>query len=302
MVVVGLLGWLGVIAGQSQTAENVWPLTAKPGDGWVIRWDRSDDFSGADVDWRKWRKTPAHFSGWKWDNAANVSVTDGRLMIALRKRAPDNSDATARYTSGMLQSYAAGRYGYFEARIKGAPKFPGVSPAFWMFSRIDDTKSTPGEVRYCEVDVVELTQRHSHRPDNVRLSDHNLHAILSGDQPGLAGRDWRRPHDERYRESQANEYLLPFDPREAFHTYGCRVARDWITWYVDGKEVGRKPNTFWHQPMNVALSLGLRAPYAQWKDNRLKSDPEAGAEQFATSMEVDYVRVWELVPEVKQQD
>ena len=215
----------GVADGQSQSPENVRPLTAKVGEQWKIRWDRSDDFSGADVDWRKWRKTPAHFSGWKWDNARNVSVTDGRLLIAMRKRVAGDTSGSPTYTSGMLQSYAAGRYGYFEARIKGAPLFPGVSPAFWMFSRIDDTKTNPDEVRYCEVDVVELTQRNSHVSGNVRVSDHNLHAILSGDQPGLAGRDWRRPHDARYRDAQANEYRLPFDPRESFHTYGCRVEK-----------------------------------------------------------------------------
>lgn len=297
-----LLALLSVSIGHSQSPKNVRPLTAKPGERWTIRWDRSDDFSGAEVDWRKWRKMPAHFSGWKWDNARNVSVTDGRLLIALRKRAEVDHVTTPGYTSGMLQSYAAGRYGYFEACIKGAPLFPGVSPAFWMFSRIDDTKTKPGEVRYCEVDVVELTQRNSHVPGNARISDHNLHAILSSGQSGLAGRDWRRPHDARHREAQANEYQLPFDPREKFHTYGCRLEEEWITWYVDGVEVGRKPNSLWHQPMNVALSLGLRAPYAQWENNRLISDPEVGAKEFATSMEVDYVRVWELVPDPKQPD
>ena len=67
-----------------------------------------------------------------------------------------------------------------------------------------------------------------------------------------------------------------------------------IIWYVDGVEVGRKPNKFWHRPMSVALSLGLRAPYLKWKDNRLVLDGEVGAGEFPTEMLVDYVRVWEL--------
>jgi hypothetical protein len=46
--------------------------------------------------------------------------------------------------------------------------------------------------------------------------------------------------------------------------------------------------------MNVALSLGLRAPYATWEDNRLKANLNAGPNEFDTSMVVDYVRVWEL--------
>jgi hypothetical protein len=144
-----------------QTAKNVRPLTAKPGEHWVIRWNRSDDFSGSAVNWRMWQKTPANFSAWKWDNENNVSVANGLLTITLRKHG-DGRAKSAAYTSGMLKSYATGRYGYFEARIKAAPLFPGVSPAFWLYSRIDDSQTQPGAVRYCEVDIVELTQRNSH--------------------------------------------------------------------------------------------------------------------------------------------
>jgi len=276
-----------------QTAKNVRPLTAKPGEQWVIRWNRSDDFSGSAVDWRKWQKTPANFPAWKWDNENNVSVSNGLLTITLRKQGDGLANSGA-YTSGMLKSYTAGRYGYFEARIKAAPLFPGVCPAFWLYSRIDDSQTQPRTVRYCEVDIVELTQRNSHATGNVQISDHNLHAILSNGKNGLAGREWRRPHDPRYREAQALDYRAPFDPREDFHTYGCRIDKDSIIWFVDGVEVGRKRNELWHEPMSVALSLGLRAPYATWEDNRLKADPNAGPTEFDTSMVVDYVRVWEL--------
>lgn len=280
-----------------QTPQNARPLSAKAGEQWTIRWNRSDDFNGTAADWRKWQKNPADFPAWKWDNAKNVSVANGRLSITLRK---DGGDAnSSAFTSGMLKSHAAGQYGYFEARIKGAPLFPGVSPAFWLYSKIDDSKLEPGAVRYCEVDIVELTQRNSHGEGNVRIGDHNLHAIVSNGSKGVPGRDWRRPHDARFRDAQAIEYRAPFDPREDFHTYGCRVNKDWITWFVDGVEIGRKPNTLWHQPMNVALSLGLRAPFARWENNRLRANTTVGPKEFATAMEVDYVRVWELVSEAK---
>ena len=291
------IGALSHCSLHAQTPQNVRPLTAKPGEQWVIRWNRSDDFSGSAVDWRKWQQNPANFSAWKWDNGRNVSVANGRLAITLRKGGGDGE--TPAFTSGMLKSYATGRYGYYEARIKGAPLFPGVCPAFWLYSQIDDSKVEPGAVRYCEVDIVELTQRNSHVEGNVRIGDHNLHAILSNGSKGIAGRDWHRPNDARYRAAQELEYRAPFDPREDFHTYGCRVEKEWITWFVDGVEIGRKPNELWHQPMNVALSLGLRAPYAKWENNQLKADPHAGPKEFATAMEVDYVRVCELTNEAK---
>lgn len=49
--------------------------------------------------------------------------------------------------------------------------------------------------------------------------------------------------------------------------------------------------------MNVALSLGLRAPYVAWKDNKLVVDERFPEGDFPTSMSVDYVRVWELKEE-----
>lgn len=141
---------------------------------------------------------------------------------------------------------------------------------------------------------MELTQRGDHKKGNESVIDHNLHTILSNGKAGLAGREWRRPNDHRFTKAQAIEYHAPFDPRAGFHTYGCRVDREAIIWYVDGVEVGRKKNEFWHREMNVALSLGLRAPYATFKDNKLVPNHDGDGSKFPTTMEVDYVRVWEL--------
>lgn len=287
-------------AAPAQTPNNVRPTTASPGENWVIRWNRSDDFNAPDVDWRKWHRHPEHFSGWRWDNGTNVTVNGGQLRITLRENAAqpvaakDQGAKTARFTSGMLKSYARGSYGYYEARIKAAPMFPGASPAFWLYSTIDDTIIKQGDVRYCEIDIVELTQRQSHKDGNERITDHNLHVILSNGKRGVSGREWRRPHHDAFRAAQANEYRAHFDPRTDFHTYGCRVGKEEIIWYVDGIEVGRKPNQFWHRPMSVALSLGLRAPYVRWQDNKLVTNEGAEGDDFPTSMLVDYVRVWEL--------
>ena len=74
------------------------------------------------------------------------------------------------YTSGMLKSYATGTCGYYEARIKGAPLFPGVCPAFWLYSRIEDQiheragmsqkNPTPAD-EFAEVIVREVTAANS---------------------------------------------------------------------------------------------------------------------------------------------
>jgi beta-glucanase (GH16 family) len=117
----------------------------------------------------------------------------------------------------------------------------------------------------------------------------NLHLRLA-DQKGEVR--WLRPNIDP--ELCANSWIAPWDPRDDFHVYGCHVAKDSITWFIDGKQVAQKPNQYWHLPMNVTLSLGLRHPHIGWVGQDIKPVPQAAtSEGFPTTMEVDYVRVWE---------
>nr|WP_236649374.1 family 16 glycosylhydrolase [Rhodopirellula sp. SM50] len=280
----------------AQTSKNNVPLSSLAADRWQIRWDRSDDFNGDEVDWRKWNKSPENFGAWVWDNESNVAVSSGILQITMRRLpAPvvKGRRAPTPYTSGMLKSHMTGTYGYYEARLKGAPLFPGVCPSFWLYSKIDDSIVTEGEARYSEVDIVELTQRGDRIEGNERIADCNLHAILSNGKPGMPGRHWQRPNDERFKAEQANEVRLPFDPRGDFHTYGCEITPETITWFIDGKAIGQKRNRHWHRAMNVALSLGLRPPYSTYTVKGFVPSEVEVTDEFPTTMEVDYVRVWE---------
>ena len=54
-----------------------------------------------------------------------------------------------------------------------------------MYSTIDDRILPAGEVRYSEIDVVELTQRGNLLAGNQRIADHTLHAILSDGRPRM---------------------------------------------------------------------------------------------------------------------
>ncbi len=56
--------------------------------------------------------------------------------------------------------------------------------------------------------------------------------------------------------------------------------------FVDGEQVAERENAFWHQPLDVTLSMGLRPP--------LGYEPSRGG--FPTTMQVDYIRVWQQSP------
>jgi len=105
-------------------------------------------------------------------------------------------------------------------------------------------------------------------------------------------RQWVRPNNRP--ELCQNHYDSPWDPRQDYHVYAVENSRDWIVWYIDGKEVAKKPNLYWHLPMHVTLSLGLRYPFVAYKDgDRVPVPEKTTAEGFPTSMSVDYVRVWQ---------
>ncbi|MDU0355546.1 family 16 glycosylhydrolase [Paraglaciecola aquimarina] len=136
-----------------------------------------------------------------------------------------------------------------------------------MYSQFDDTQLTEGAVRYSEIDVVEMQQRQNFKVGNEKITDHNLHTALTkkNAKANSTGRDWRRP--SKYHE-QENVHVLTDDPGQQYHVYGAKVSEQEIIWYVDRKEVGRAENKYWKQiPMQVALSLGLRKPYTEFKCN-----------------------------------
>lgn len=274
-------------------ADSDLPFGSKPvgqSGAWQLKGAVSDEFNAGEVDVRKWNTAPPSWGPWSWD-AKNTFQKDGKLVLQMthephtRKNSPPLF-----YKSGILRSKMQRTYGYYEVRMKGCSLFPGACPAFWIYS---DGKATTGEVRYCEIDFVELQMNELNRETKVRDSVHeidmNLHLRLAGKDGNVR---WVRPGTDPA--LCKNAWTAPWDPREDFHVYGCDVTPETIVWYIDGKEVARKPNQYWHLPMNLTLSLGLRHPHIGWVGMDMKPQPNAAtAEGFPTAMEVDYVRVWE---------
>lgn len=100
-----------------------------------------------------------------------------------------------------------------------------------------------------------------------------------------------------YPELTKNEYHATWDPREDFHTYGAEVSPEKVVWYIDGVKVAEKPNVYWHLPMHLTVSLGLRWPHVGYKDcpggaARCPVPSEATEEGFPTEMVVDWVRTY----------
>ncbi|TLU64329.1 glycosyl hydrolase family protein [Thalassotalea litorea] len=298
--------------GASLTYQPVLP--AQLSEQWQLVNSLSDEFDNRDIDANKWNKDPADWGPWSWE-PDNVWQQDGLLNIQI-----DYSEHTAKrwnknrrkvdvdlfYTSGIIRSYGYQTYGYYEARIKGVPTFPGSSPAFWIYSLNDEVakmglKGTKeGEPTYSEVDIVELQQSEwiegtYQKYDGPEVIDMNLHTRIIENGKEV----WKRPG--KFPELTKNKIHADFDVRDDFHVYGAEVSEDKITWYLDGKKVAEKPNLYWHLPMHVTLSLGLRFPQVSYRDcpqnlNRCQVPEAATADGYPSAMQVDWVRVYKKKP------
>lgn len=275
-------------------AADPQPVGSSASSNWKLASAFSDEFNSEQIDRSKWNIDTKDFGPWSWD-PQNVIQQEGSLLLQMVQKDHQRGQQQLHYTSGMARNDKKITYGFFEARIKGCSRYPGACPSFWLYSIGPQNRyqALDGEtVAYSEIDVVELQQSEydfkSKKHFPVTRIDCNLHTTLIQD----GKRVWARPNNRP--EICANHFDSPWDPRADYHIYGVENSKDWIVWYIDGKEVGRKPNRYWHLPMHVTLSLGLRYPFVAYQDGERMTVPDKTTDGgFPTKMSVDYVRVWQ---------
>ena len=268
-------------------------------DGWRFIAEQSDEFEGDRIDLKKWNIDSKDFGVWSWE-PENVTQSKGSLHLQMVQSEHQRGGRTYYYTSGMARNDRTITYGYFEARVKGCSRYPGASPAFWLYSIGPDNRfrASDGEtVVYSEIDIIELQQSEwdfeakKHFP--VNRIDCNLHSYLLKDGKRVRVSPPQRP------DLCKNHFDAPWDPREDYHVYGCWNSPEWVVWYIDGKEIARKRNLYWHLPMHLTLSLGLRYPFVRYQGGeRFPVAEKTTGDGFPTAMAVDYVRVWQLAANV----
>ncbi|MEC8759394.1 MAG: family 16 glycosylhydrolase, partial [Bacteroidota bacterium] len=242
-----------------------------PAQSWTLSW--SDEFNGTGIDNTKWGYdigTGAAQGLWGWGNGElqyytddndNADVVNGNLVITARQE----NFAGSNYTSARMvtRNKFSQTYGKWEARID-LPTGQGIWPAFWM---LRENNPWPGEI-----DIMEIV---GHLPGNCHGTAH-----------------WGEVGDVQ---SMGGTITAP-DWTTAFHIYTVEWWPDHIRWSVDGQvyfELDRTqvtPVNPWlfaedyHMLLNVAVG-------GQWPGS-----PDATT-VFPQEMKVDWVRVYEHVPE-----
>jgi beta-glucanase (GH16 family) len=176
-----------------------------PPPGYKLVW--SDEFDGSSLDTNKWvfRTDSKH---WSTQLPENVSVRDGKLILAVKKE-----DARGmHYTGAGVISKQAFKYGYYESRFK-VPPGAGWHTSFWMMKHFGAGGTGPTasaqELDVCENDSVTLT--------NYGV---NVHKWNPPPHVGMGHKNVATP-----------------DLAANFHVFGCEFAPETVTYYFEGRLV-----------------------------------------------------------------
>lgn len=164
------------------------------------------------------------------------------------------------YLSGLITTEKSFTqlYGYFEARVT-MPVGKGLWPAFWLLPqwRHDLPPAAPRGQQ--EIDVFENIGK-----------DGEVYATVHTDQNGR-----KVPDNGR----------IPIDTVAKPHDYGVLVTPTDVVWYIDEREVRRRPNKDFHQPAYMLINLAVGG---DWPGN-----PD-DTTVFPAVMRVDRVRAYAL--------
>lgn len=198
----------------------------------------------------------------------NISVVDDDfLRIALSPRPPSFPDPMGwnrDHIGGMLSSARVGgsgfsaQYGYFEARML-VPGGKGLWPAFWM---LPSGNLAEKQAVVAEIDAVES---YGHDPT---YNCQGTHSYVGG------------------KDTSKIQCTTKFDSIRsglAWHTYGAKLGKETITYFIDGEQVATAPQVPGGDvPMFFMANLALSSDWA--------IDLAATGDEAA--MYVDYIRVY----------
>ena len=165
---------------------------------YTLAW--SDEFNGTALDMNNWDyRTDSKM--WSTQQAQNVSVSDGHLVLALKAEHAEHKA----FTGGGVISKRRFEFGYFEARFK-VPPGSGWHTSFWT-APYGDPKSKP----IAENDICEQ--------DSVNLTSYSAGIIAWAEHARGIGR----------------QHVSTPNLAEDFHVWGCEFTPDKVRYFFDGK-------------------------------------------------------------------
>jgi beta-glucanase (GH16 family) len=242
---------------------------AEPPKGYCLIWE--DNFDGDRLDTTKW--TPeAHLHRGNQLTADAVMVRDGLLRITTYTE-------KGKHYTGYLTTKGKfeATYGYFEACIRFTSS-PGQWGAFWLLSPTVGRPVGDTVTAGTEIDVVEHRARDDKGNDVGDLLAMNLH--WDGYKPGV------HKHAGHTTRVRAGEPSL----QGQWHTYALLWMPKAYTFFLDGVEQWRTDKAVSGRSEFLLLTCEIEGK--SWAGN-IPAGGYGPHQASRTTMEVDWVRVWQ---------
>jgi len=256
-----------------------------------------DEFNGTTLDGTKWNYDLGNgcpnLCGWGnnekeyyTNSTQNVNVTGGYLNLTARY-SPNHLTSGADFTSGKI--HTKGKfdrlYGRFEAKMK-LPAGNGLWPAFWLLPTDNDYGGWPTSG---EIDIME------YRGDRTNIADATVHY----------GSAWPNNQYDGDHYTLANGTFT-----DSFHEFAVEWAPGVMRFYVDNvlyKTETQTPNSLnpgsnhavnwpWDKRFYVIFNLALGGWFS---GNPTTAEIVNGQNPFVKSVQVDYVRVYDMSPTIQ---
>ena len=226
---------------------------------WIYNEQISDEFE-APFDTVKWfdcnpvwiGREPSLF------RTTNVRTEGGQLILSgKREDVAEAPEGYHTFTSAAVQSKTKVLYGFFEIACK--PMDSALSSAFWLY--------TNDSIKQEEIDIFEICGRNDAQPSYEKKYFATSHYLLFKNNIQI---------------SDHVEYLTEGRWADQWITAGFKWTRKELVWYVNGKEIRRRANDFWHSPETI--NFDSEAFPGWWG---LPSETDNGGE-----FRIKYFRYW----------
>ena len=238
---------------------------------WKLIW--SDEFDGPSINASNWTFETGNNNGWGnneleyyTNRPENAKIVNGELVItALQESYGGKSYTSARMKTQGKKNF---KYGRIEAYMK-IPMGQGSWPAFWT---LGENITSVGWPKCGEIDIMEHV-------NNLTVVNGTVHYAKT---------------DGTY---DSKGTTTAFDPSQ-YHLYAIEWDAAQIKWFIDSKPFftfyivnSINGTEEFHLPHFILLNLAIGG---NWPGN------PNGTMQFPITMNVDYVRVYELATDVEK--
>jgi beta-glucanase (GH16 family) len=258
----------------------------------TLKWKNGQNIQGIYPKWRVWEGDLIATNPDMKASPQNLSLQNGKLALQITQ----NTQIASKYGTGVIQSSAFVRFGYFEAKIK-IPKGKSFWPSMWLYS------SDASNCIYQEIDIMECMQ-------NGRI-DGDIIAGSSG-LNGHKGTTWRYSTGRFIKKAEncnqlnnKGSYVYPYadgcggglkrmlDLSKDYFIYAAEWSKDSIVFYLNNTRLYAIENdsNLTKLPMGLILGGGMVGAYHHTnilcKDN-LPNEYTLFPNEFS----IEYVRIY----------